>query len=407
MKVSKISLLSIVLLAINPVISLICTLLSMTKGKMNVFVFSFSLALIFTYFPIMFDTASNFYVYAYSESKEIFDVYTILPQYLKSDHFNYIEFILISVFITIYSWSKICSYNYSSAAGKKLVVFLLILFFTFHYRDLMDLNRNITAYAVVFLYIFYFKDRYKKGFLALPAFIVLSFYIHLSVIILWFLFLISRVVRLNTRLCYFLIFMSAVLGISMPYIMPALQGIFSLIPGPIGSRIYFYIYGSEFGVQVFSLGQALQKIFNFLIIFSAGIYALKLKKTTENKRDIQDLNFILMLISITMIVLMYMTLFERLNLATNFLYAFLLIKCYRDIVLTRLIISLIVIRSLVINFVIYIPLILFHSAGVFNESTDIIGFALKPLYTNTLYLLDYSNGYSDIYMLKHLLWSKE
>ncbi len=329
MRMRKLTVISAIFLSINPVLAFIFSLLNLFKRGKSVFVFSLSLSIIFIYFPIMFDTSSNFFVYYYHATKDIFDIYTYMPSYLESYGFNYIQFILISIFLTVYSWSKICVNNAFGDNKVPLRVFFIVLLCSFHYRDLMDLNRNITAYALVFLYLFYVKDRFKYSILVLPAFIVLTFYIHLSVIVIWFFYFISRFIKIKIKSSYLLIIGSAFIGLTLPYLMPLLQKLLLAMPGAIGSRIYFYIYGSEFGVQVFSLGQALQKALNFMVIFFAGLYAVKVKNSGVSKLEERNLNFVIFIISVTMIFVMYMTLFERLNLATNFIYGYLVLRYYR------------------------------------------------------------------------------
>ncbi|MBT0721223.1 hypothetical protein HGT70_07980 [Rosenbergiella collisarenosi] len=407
MNFRKHTLLSFIFLMINPFLCLCYNLKNIINNKLQVFTFSFSLALIFSYLPIMFDTSSNFFVYFYNTQKDIFDIYTYLPIIFKGDRFNYIFFIFLTIFITIYSWTKICINNFSGNEKKSITVLLCVLFCSFHYRDLMDLNRNICAYALVFIYIFYLKERFKYSRVLLPIFVVLTFYIHLSVMVLWFFYFISKAVKFKTKLSYLILIASAVLGVLLPTLMGLMQSLLSMLPGPIGSRIFFYIYGSEFGVQTFSTGQALQKVLNFVVILSSGFYLIKINKDKLDKFTRERNSFCFMVICLTLIVLMYMTLFERLNLATNFIYGYLILRFYDSkYLLSKLIVFMIVFRSFVINFIVYLPLIAYQNAGVFNDSTDILGFALKTTYDNTIYLLDFDNGYSDDYLIQHLEWGR-
>jgi len=355
----------------------------------------------------MFDTSSNFFVYFYEAQKDIFDIYTYLPTILKGGWFNYILFIFLTIFITIYAWTKVCVYNFNENGKRNITVFLCVLFCSFHYRDLMDLNRNICAYALVFFYIFYLKERFKHSRLLLPLIVIFTFYIHLSVMVLWFFYFLSKVIKFKKKISYVILIVSAVLGILLPTLMGLMQSLLAMLPGPIGSRIFFYIYGSEFGVQTFSTGQALQKILNFVVILSSGFYLIKINKDKLDKFSTEKNSFCFMVICLTLIVLMYMTLFERLNLATNFIYGYLILRFYDSrYLLSKMIVFMIAFRAFVINFIVYLPLIAYQNAGVFNDSTDILGMALKTTYDNTIYLLDFDNGYNDKYLIRHLEWGK-
>ncbi|WP_216070756.1 hypothetical protein, partial [Acinetobacter ursingii] len=58
---NKVNLISIVLAAINPILGLISSLLNIIRFKDTTIPLSFIIALIALYFPIMYDTASDFF----------------------------------------------------------------------------------------------------------------------------------------------------------------------------------------------------------------------------------------------------------------------------------------------------------------------------------------------------------
>lgn len=405
--IKKNAVVGVILFFINPILVILHEVLSCKKKAMNVTIFALSFALIISYYPIMFDTASNFYVYFYNQHKEIFDLYSFFPSFFRPLGCNYISIIFIYIFIIVYCWTKICFSSWCETdKNVNKFIFILILLCTFNYRDLMDLNRNILSFSLVYFYILYFCNRYKKlsNYLFIP-FLVVTLYIHISTAVIWFVFFISKFFRMSRRMAYFILIICSLIGFVLPVLMPLLEKTVSLLPGVIGERLSFYLFGTEFGVQNFSIGQALQKMLNFAVIFLIGIHSIREKKS-DNRISDRYFNFFIMNASLTLICLMYLTLFERYNLSMNFIYGYLLIKNYRKSLFSNLIVFLIVFRSLVINLVVYFPILFFNNAQVFDDTTDILSFAFKPFYSNTIYLLDHDNGYDDKYLSKHLFWGR-
>ncbi|MEQ1298928.1 hypothetical protein ABLT94_13715, partial [Acinetobacter soli] len=151
---------------INPVFGFFSTLKDIMQGRDASLIFAFCVSLICVYFPLMYDTSSNFYVaYLAAEYSNGFNdwlrPYVTIPSILMNKyHIDFYFFIFFNVIFVVYTWTKIIvkTYEHSEKNYFNAFVFMILLLLTFNYRDLMDLNRNIFSYSFIFYYIFLIKN---------------------------------------------------------------------------------------------------------------------------------------------------------------------------------------------------------------------------------------------------------
>lgn len=396
----------IIFYAINPFISLLYSFALMTKKEKDCsFYFAISLATIIVYFPIMFDTSSNFFVYYFDIDRSLFSIYTIAPTYMKRYlGVDYYYFIILSLIVIFYTWLKITKSSfYKTNYKKSWLYWIVITIFSFTYRDVMDLNRNILSFSVAFFYILYLeRERGKSNLLMTLLFIFLSLSIHMSSLIIWIAYLAAKKIRFKRQVWYIVVILSLVIGFALPQFIGLFSGLIQSIGGPLGARINEYLYGDTFGVQSYSgIGQILKKALNVCLIFSTSLYACYSMKNVDNKS--LHITFII-LAAFGLFFLQFVTFFERINLAICFMFGFILIESNKAILFKNCIILMIVFRSIYLNFFFYFPLIFFHYESVLKKEAPSLYLATKPFYMPTFYLLNMDNGYSDEYLIKYDVW---
>ncbi len=402
---NKVNLISIVLAAINPILGLISSLLNIIRFKDTTIPLSFSIALIAIYFPIMYDTASNFFQAYYSTyygGGGWGSPYLSIPSYFMYKFgYDFYLFIFIYVFFVVYTWSnitlKIFS-NFNSNVYIKATLMFIFLTLMFNYRDLMDINRSIFSFSIFFYYVFLVKKHSLFKFILFSA---LSIYFHNSALIIVLIYTLS-VFKINSKVNLFLVLFSLVIGFSLPFFISKFQSYSSSIP-IFGPELSYYLYGDEFAVQTFTLGTALKKTLNILIIlFSTYIAMMEIKKDPKDR----NLQFIINTACFCLLFYGFVTFFERVNLAFNFALIYLLSKNLRNYYLYFLA-FLIALRSLAVYFLVYFPIFFGdYSLVVVNNSkkNDMI---YKVLYCPSFYLLDiHKNGYSDQFILSNVRWGK-
>ncbi len=403
-RINKINALSVILFFINPVLCYVVSLYYFLAGRGKVFFMSLSLAIIFIYFPIMYDTSANFWKVYYNTDGEIFNLYNWLAIYVRSHwDIGFYYFIFLYVFIIFYCWHKSVQYQYSKGVEKNTIYFVIIILFSLNYRDIMDINRNCYAYAVFLFYYFYLRERFV-GFnkLMMPLFIFLSCAIHISALLLWILAMVVNVRFLKLRTLKFIFFSSTILGFVLPDLIGGLQGVISTIGGPYGGRILYYLYDSGFAVQSFTLATLLKKVLNVFLIFSIGLICIRTLKNEFNR----IVAFILLLCAIALLFSSYVTLFERVSLAITLMYSYVIFNSVGNINLKRLVLLLVITRTIVLNTFVYMPIFIGDYSQVLINQDSKFSLEMKPFYQTTLYLLNIDNGYSDNYLLRNDIWGR-
>lgn len=392
-----------ILTLINPFLGFFSSLFDILKQRDSCIFFAFSLAIIAVYFPIMYDTSNNFYVayfLQYNPSLLGFSQpYISIPSYLMQNYgIDFYYFIFFNIFFVIYTWSKIVSkFFYNSRLNYTFIFIFIFLVFTFNYRDLLDLNRNIFSYSILFYYIFLIKN---KNILSFLIFALLSCWFHSSALIIVVLYLISNL-KFDYRLNYFILFSSLGMGVILPNFISNLESILVNIP-VFGASLNYYLYGEDFGVQVFSMGTLLKKILNCSIIFLVCVIVNNNIKNYGNDKLQQ---FILLIGCVSLLFFSFVTFFERFNLAFNFAFIYILSK---NISLNAkiAIAFLVFFRSICVYFLIYFPIFLGDYSGVMDNKTK-NEMIIKPFYYPTLFLLDiHNNGYSDEVISSSVIWGR-
>jgi EpsG family len=389
---------------INPFLGFFSSLLDILRLRNSCLYFAFSLALIAIYFPIMPDTASNFYKAYYSLNSSyglsILEPYIFIPSYfMRNFGVDFYYFIFFNVFFIIYVWSKIIVLVFSKSEIKHSIFFVAIfLLLTFNYRDLMDINRSFLAYSFIFYYIFLVK---QKNFLKLALLFSLSVLFHSSSLIIIVFYFISQL-NLNYRYNVILLFLSILIGLFLPSLISSVEGLVSKIP-LLGGQISYYIYGETYGVQVFSTGTLLKKTLNCVIVFFAcfmGIISLK-----KNGHD-KILQFMVYLGCFLLFFSSFVTFFERMNLAFNFLIIYLFYKNisqFGKYFLTFLVFF----RSFCVYLLIYFPIFFIDHSDVMSKEENKTEMILKPVIYFTPFLLDiHDNGYSDNFIINNVIWGR-
>lgn len=405
---NKANLVSIVLAAINPIMGLMSSLFNIIRFKDTTIPLSFSIALIAVYFPIMFDTASNFFQAYYSTYYgglgNLSLPYLSIPSYFMYNFgYDFYFFIFIYVFFVVYTWSKITlkifsRLDFNSNSYVKAILMLIFLTLMFNYRDLMDINRSIFSFSIFFYYIFLVE---KHSLLKFILFSALSVCVHNSALIIVLIYAFS-IFKLNSNVNLFLIVFSLVVGFLLPSFISKFQSYSSSIPF-FGPSLSYYLYGDDFAVQTFTLGTALKKALNVLIIlFSAYIAIMEMKKNPNDR----NLQFIINIACFCLLFYGFVTFFERVNLAFNFALIYLLSKNLRNYYLYFLA-FLIALRSLAVYFLVYFPIFFGDYSLVMVDNGKKNEMIYKVLYYPSFYLVDiHNNGYSDQFILNNVRWGK-
>ncbi|WP_241570101.1 hypothetical protein, partial [Rosenbergiella collisarenosi] len=279
----------------------------------------------------------------------------------------------------------------------------IIVMFSLNYRDIMDINRNCYAYSIFLFYNYYLAVKYSKfKGLILPVFIFISCAVHISAVLLWLILALVNFKKINIKTLSFLLYASLIIGFFFPSIINTFRSAIAMIGGPLGSRVIYYLYDSGFAVQVFTTATLLKKILNISLIFSIGILCIKVNKLAQDK----IINLILILCSIALVFSAYVTLFERVSLAITLLYCYAIFKSSGHSRIKFVIMSLIIARTIILNLFVYIPIFIGDYTQVLSSNDFKTETELKPFYYNTIYMVDFENGYSDKALARYNVWSK-
>ncbi|MDQ9833121.1 EpsG family protein [Acinetobacter soli] len=388
---------------VNPVLGFFSTTKDFLQGRDTSLIFAFCVALISVYFPVMWDTSSNFFMSYFGTYwggfGDTYRPYISIPSYFMFQYnFDFYYFIFFSVFFITYTWSRIV---YESTKELKLkykgIILFSILLLTFNYRDILDLNRSALACSIFFYYIFLIKN---KNILKFLFFISLSIYIHNFMMVYLILYILSFI-KLSAKINKIFLISSLFLGISLPFIVSMFSSIIVNIP-IVGSGLYYYLYGDSFGVQTFTLGALLKRIVDvFLIGF---VTYLILSKDQTNNRIVQ---LILYSACLCLVFSSFVTFFERSSLAFSFLYVYVFsLNC--NPVLKYIISTVILFRNLIMYSFAYIWVIFGNVDNVITNQQVKYEILLKPFYYPTPMLLNiHDNGYSNERILNNSIWGKE
>lgn len=389
---------------INPVISLLFSAYYYFRGRDTSFFFAVSLALIFIYFPIMYDTSSNFFAQYYLKENDVSNLYVYLPRIARESYgIDYYSIVFIYTTIIFYCWFKTLYYNFAqSDSARKLFYLILIAIFSLNYRDVMDLNRNCLAVALTFYCILYLNVKYKKTrILNTIIFISLSGSLHITALLIWAAYLLVTLMKLSRRTYIVILVGCSLLGFLLPTLLHAFSGVISSLDGPLGGRLSFYLFSSKFGVQVFTVSTALKKVLNYIILIGIAYLGVKYKK---KYKDDKTVNVLLFLCSLAFLFSAYVTFFERIVLCITFLYTYLYFKDGDFRTAKKILLILVIVRTVSLDVMVYGPIFFGDYSDVLPDYDSKIDLELKPFYYPTLLLLDIDNGYSDKYLLIKDKW---
>ncbi|MCU4413392.1 EpsG family protein [Acinetobacter ursingii] len=382
---------------INPVLGGLFSLKDLLIGRDASLTFSFCIALISVYLPVMWDTSVNFFSAYYGTYSgglnDWLNPYVSIPSYFMFHYgIDFYFFIFLYVFFISYVWTKVVFYSTLELDVKyKFFIIFSVLFFSFTYYDFLLLTRSMLATSVFFYYIFFVKNKsLLKGFI----FFALSIYIHFFIFLFLILFLLSKF-DINVKIIKVLLLFSLVVGFFLPQIIHLFSGLITGIP-LVGNSIYYYIFSDTYGVQSFSLGELIKRLFVLFFVFITSFFASSYAK--ENSRLLVYLGCFCLIFS------GFFTFFERTFLAFSFLC-----PCIFAFQVPKNVKYLISFMIFVRGSMSYIPLLFFAYFVSVNGIDNVIPdkglrnkIAAKPLYYSTPLLLDiHNNGYSDFVLLNH------
>ncbi|MCC3733296.1 EpsG family protein [Rouxiella badensis] len=404
LKLRRYNLFSGVAFCINPFVSLMFSAYYYFKGRDTSFFFALSLALIFVYFPIMYDTSSNFFAQYYVKENDVSNLYVVLPRVLRESYsINYYSVVYLYTAIIFYCWLKTLYYNFSqSESSRRLLYLIFIAIFSLNYRDVMDLNRNCLAIALTFYCILYLNVKYRKlKLLNSIVFLALSSSLHITALMVWGAYLVVTMMKLSRRKYIVILISCSIVGFILPTVLQAFSGVISSLDGPLGGRLSFYLFNSKFGVQVFTVSTALKKFLNYIILIGIAYLGVKYKKKNNSDKTV---NVLLLLCSLAFLFSAYVTFFERLVLCITFFYTYLFFKDNDYKSAKKILLMLVVIRTLALDVTVYGPIFFGDYSDVLPDYDSKVDLELKPFYYPTPLLLDVDNGYSDKYLLINDKW---
>tara|TARA_B100000963_G_scaffold281628_1_gene250158 strand:- start:13926 stop:15164 length:1239 start_codon:yes stop_codon:yes gene_type:complete len=372
------------------------------KGEIpNILIFTFSIALLLTYGPIMFDVSSNFHIAILSEFENPYENYTFYNQIIiflmNSLGLQFNSIMLIFYWFCLYSTFMLFLKN----SNNPIFILFILILISLVFRNIVDLNRNYTAFILAIYSIIFFRN--NKLIFSFAAF-VLALSIHISCVVFFILYLISRIkalqsLRWMTYLIYGFLF---TLGY---FFLDFLQfGFF----GNEGTRISMYFSDSStFGRNV--VGRLLYlRVYDVLFFIILTYLILKnFNKLNEKQTAILFISFV----AVCVALFFYRTLFERMHImAILVLFLFLSrnINFINERFVKGLVFSYFLSRFILINVFLYSHVFSEEYNHIFKDHDLKMEFLIKPLYVPTILLLDYqSNGYSDEVLMTNLERGKE
>lgn len=372
------------------------------KGEIpNILIFTFSIALLLTYGPIMFDVSSNFHIAILSEFENPFESYSFYHQIIiflmNSLGFQFNFIMLIFYWFCLYSTFMLFLKN----SNNPLFILFILILISLVFRNIVDLNRNYTAFILaIYSVMFFRKDKLIFSFAAF----VLALSIHISSIMLFILYLISRIKVLQS-LRWATIFIYGFLFAIGYFFLDFLQsGLF----GNEITRVSMYFSDSSiFGRNV--VGRLLYlRVYDVLFFI---IFTYLILKNFNNLNDKQTAILFLSFVAVCITLFFYRTLFERMHIM-GILVLFLFLSSNINFINERfvkgVVFSYFLSRFILINVLLYSHVFSEEYNHIFRDHDLKMEFLIKPLYVPTILLLDYqSNGYSDEILMTYLERGKE
>lgn len=396
-----------ILFLINPFLGLISSLYYILKKNslFNALSAALSLALIFVYLPIMYDSSARFYLYYYQQRSQFLDMdlYNKIIIFLHQlFNIQYMSVIFLYTTFILYIWFFIFKYYTKYADSNKTIILMSIyLIFSILYRNIMDLERFYLAVSIILFGLFLIENKIKK--INLILIISISFFavlIHSGAFLVVLLFLIARI-NFNLRILKILPILAFVFASNSFYYLSLLLElpIFSFVDSQTMQLVQSYIdpnsiWGSK-DVRFSLIILKYIEVFLLILIYYKGVELLK----SQNNYGIK----ITLLLAITVIIFLpYVTLYERYS-TTFFIFSIFIIYPFilerKNNLFLYLILFLFVLRSLFINYHIYGIIFTKEYNGILPNEDKKIEMITKPFFYPTAILLWIEeNGYSDEYI---------
>lgn len=257
MKVKKLYLLQLSATSISPVLGLLLSFPSVFAKSLNPLALSLSLALIFCYFPLMYDVSHSFFSYIdYTNGylNEQLHALNVLAYILNEiAGLDYYYMVLLVSVTSFYLWFKMFLVTVGTESSQKYYVFVFFLFFlSLTYKESIDLNRTYIAYMIAVYAMFKYID--KPGFIK-PGLVILfgiSIYLHASSIVIPLAYILSKYIRISKKNAIVVFFVSILLSVTLRFF---LQHIVIYIPQ---SSLLNYMVSETWGISKnISVGRAL------------------------------------------------------------------------------------------------------------------------------------------------------
>lgn len=404
------------LLLLNPFLSFIFSfyLLFFKNRKKSVFVIAISISLIFVYFPIMYDTSSNFYLQiASSYSSHFFDelkIYNIFILYIEEElNLEYMHVILLFATISIYIWFYIFSKYLKQVLDQKTLFFMIIVVFSsLIYRNIMDLNRFYLATSIILLLVYTIEiEKINNKYLKILIILFTSYIsinIHISMALLLFLYFITYL-PIKKNIYYILPFLALILNFISGILFEQffmIQSFLGIQDTEVVDKIGRYTGSSfEWGANALNRIDYFQRIIEIPLLFI--IYYLGINQLDKQKRN-KHIKFTLLLASVVLFLLSYKALYERYIIVFFLFSIFLIYPLIIDNVrknIIKVILCFYILRFLTINILMYGVIFTENYNNVLPNEEKKIEMLLKPLYYPTFLLFDITtNGYSNAYIKK-------
>jgi hypothetical protein len=414
MTINRYTIYQVLALLFNPFINFILSLYYMFKGKkINVFLFSLSIAIILIYSPIMYDTAFNFVlneIYKSNFSNYFTDIKfynSIILILEKQLSVNYMTIMLGTYIIIIYIWIHISlTYAKSTIFNWQYQYILIIMLSFIIFRNVTDINRFYLSISLIFFLFFYLNNIKKKYSLLTYLLIIFILFISISMhsgsSFIIFLMLLSYFISNNTiykklPLLFLFLFLFSNLFLNSIIHSGILSAFFE--ETQIG-KVTKYVSVSEFG-QAKIQGRAIIiraiEVLLFILIYIKGLTLLNNKNTFLIRLALLSILFCLLFFN-------YRTLYERYSLLallfSSFIYYQTILINKKDLLLTLLLV-LFILRSIAINIGVYGYIFTSDYNHVLPNENNKMEMFWKPFYYPSFILIDIEdNGYSNKYIKK-------
>ena len=386
---------------INPVLGFLGSLSAFLRNKNACLTFSLSSALILIYFPIMWDTAVNFYGAYYGGTNGWLYPYTFVPAYfMEKFGVDFYFFIFFSVFFIIYTWSKIVYDTFLELDIKnKTIISVIFLLFVFNYSDIMDIIRTALSFSIFFYYVLLVKNKNLPNFL---FFLLFSIWMHAAASILFLLYFVSKLNFFSRKLNLTFLFLSLILGLLLPFFGDFFSSFIKSIP-LIGDKIFLFMFGSIWGAIEYSASSILIKFFKvFFVFFICLITILNMYKDPVRKHQYQ----LMLLIGFSFLLFSgFVTLSERLNLAFSFIFLIFL-RLNVTSLYAKIAISFVLFRTIGSYLLVY-STVFFGNHDIYYDNEKKSEIMMKPFYYPTIILMDVRDyGNSDRFLFDNITRGK-